>query len=52
MMAIKTPTGRRTIDARTYKVFEGDTLVHIEENISDNRLFDLKYNEFKLGMPF
>ena len=48
MLAIKTPTGRRTIDGRTYKIFEGETLAHIEENLSDERLHALFANEFEL----
>ena len=48
MLAIKTKTGRRTIDGRIYKVFEGEELVHIEENISDERLKSLFENEFNL----
>ena len=48
MIAIKTPEGRRTIDGRVYKVFEGETLVHIEKNISDDRMNALLENEFKL----
>lgn len=50
MIAIKTPGGRRTIDGRVYKVFEGETLVHIEENISDDRMTALLENEFKLTL--
>lgn len=48
MLAIKTETGRRTIDGRCYKVFEGETLVHIEEDISDERLHSLFAGEFRL----
>ena len=48
MLAIKTKTGRRTIDGRIYKVFEGEELVYIEENISDERLKSLFENEFNL----
>lgn len=48
MLAIKTEAGRRTIDGRCYKVFEGEELVHIEENISDERLNSLFENEFRL----
>lgn len=48
MLAIKTPAGRRTIDDRTYKVFEGEKLVHIEENLSDVKLRSLFQNEFFL----
>lgn len=48
MLAIKTETGRRTIDGRTYKVFAGEELVYIEEDISDARLDELLANEFGL----
>ena len=48
MLAIKTETGRRTIDGRTYKEFEGEELIHIEEDISDARLSSLFENEFRL----
>ena len=48
MLAIKTKTGRRTIDGRVYKVFKGEELVYIEENISDERLKSLFENEFNL----
>lgn len=49
MLAIKTETGRRTIDGRCYKVFEGEKLIHIEENLSDERLHSLFSNEFHLA---
>ena len=48
MLAIKTETGRRTIDGRTYKVFDDEKLIHIEEEISENRLRSLFENEFQL----
>lgn len=48
MLAIKTPNGRRTIDGCTYKVFEGEKLVHMEENLSEERLYSLFQNEFYL----
>ena len=48
MIAIKTPEGRRTIDGRVYKVFVGEELVHIEEDISDVRMAELLAGEFKL----
>ena len=48
MIAIKTPEGRRTIDGRTYKVFCGEELVHIEENITDARMNELLEKEFLL----
>lgn len=48
MLAIKTETGRRTVDGRCYKIFEGEKLVHIEENLPDERLKALFANEFRL----
>lgn len=48
MIAIKTEDGRRTIDGRVYKVFCGEELVHIEENITDVRMAELLHGEFKL----
>ena len=49
MVAIKTENnGRKTIDGRVYKIFENETLVHIEEDISDARMAELLEKEFKL----
>lgn len=48
MVAIKTGEGRRTIDGRVYKVFRASTLIHIEENISDERMAELLRSEFRL----
>lgn len=48
ILAIKTETGRRSIDGRAYKIFEGEELTHIEENLSDERLHSLFENEFHL----
>ena len=48
MIAIKTEDGRRTIDGRTYKVFCGEELVQIEEEISDERMGTLLHGVFKL----
>ena len=50
MLAIKTETGRRTIDGRTYKVFEGEQLIHIEENLSDEALHRLFRTQFLLDI--
>ena len=41
MVAIKTSYGRRAVNGRDYKVFRGDELVSIEENISDERLYEI-----------
>ena len=49
MIAIKTEVGRKTLDDRTFKVFENGKLSHIEENISDERFFDVLNNEFLIN---
>ena len=46
MVAIKTPNGRRAINDHDYKVFEGDELIHIEENITDARLCEILAQNF------
>lgn len=46
MVSIKTPTGRKAINGRVYKVFEGDMAVSVEEGISDERLYELLQSEF------
>ena len=48
MIAIKTEKGRKTIDGRVYKEFHVDELVHIEEDISDERMAELLEKDFKL----
>ena len=48
MIAIKTPAGRCTIDGRTYKEFIGEDLVHMEENVTDQRFDELLTTIFKL----
>lgn len=48
MIAIKTEAGRCTIDGRVYKEFCVDTLTHIEEDISDERMEELLCGVFKL----
>lgn len=48
MIAIKTEEGRKTIDGRVYKEFHVEKLVHIEENISDERMAELLEKDFKL----
>ncbi len=46
MVAIKTPTGRKAINGRDYKVFEGDALTFLEEGVSDERLYEILRTEF------
>jgi len=48
MLAIKTTSGRKTVDNRTYKVFEGENLALIEENVSESRLEEIFRLEFGL----
>ena len=48
MLSIKTPTGRCTMDGRTYKEFAGETLTHMEEDITDGRIAELLSSVFKL----
>ncbi|MBE5762540.1 MAG: arylamine N-acetyltransferase [Clostridiales bacterium] len=50
MIAIKTDGGRKAINGSEYKVFFGDELIHIEENITNERYTELLKNEFKLGI--
>ena len=48
MLAIKTPDGRRTIDGNCYKVFRGDELIHIEDDLPEDAIRVLFRNEFRL----
>ena len=52
MVAIKTPDGRRAINDRDYKIFEGGELVHIEENITDERLYEILKTDFGIAWQF
>lgn len=47
-LAIKTEDGRRTVDNRVYKEFRGEELVHMEEDISDERMKELLGSAFRL----
>lgn len=49
MVAIKTPTGRRSLDDRCYKVFENDQLCAQEDAISDARMSALLEEVFLIG---
>lgn len=49
MLAIKTETGRRAINGRDYKEFEGDTLTYLEENVDDARLRVLLAERFGIA---
>lgn len=46
MIAIKTPLGRKTIDGDVFKIFEGETLVHIEENVPKEKIREILESEF------
>ncbi len=46
IVAIKTDTGRKTVSHRTYKVFSGEEVTHIEENMSDARRKEVLKAEF------
>lgn len=48
MIAIKTQRGRKTIDGRVYKIFEEESPVYVEQEISDERMAQLLQSEFKL----
>ena len=50
MIAIKTAEGRKTIDDRLYKVFEGDRVVHSEDGITPERYKELLKTEFYLNV--
>ena len=52
MVAIKTPNGRRAINDRDYKIFENGTLIHIEENITDARLYEILEKDFGIVWQF
>ncbi len=49
MVAIKTATGRKTVNHRTYKIFEGEKITHIEENMTDERRRAVLKDEFGLA---
>ncbi len=48
MVAMKTETGRKTLDGRCYKEFAGQELVRIEEDMSDTRRDEVLRNEFAI----
>lgn len=50
MIAIKTETGRKTVDGSTYKVFEGETLKEIRENLTDKEIDQILKTEFFLNV--
>ena len=50
ILSLKTPSGRITIDGRDYKEFSGDEIVHIEENITNERFISLLKNKFGINI--
>lgn len=52
MVAIKTPNGRRAINDHDYKIFQNGELVHIEENITDARLYEILEKDFGIVWQF
>lgn len=52
MVAIKTPNGRRAVNDHDYKVFESDALIHIEENVTDARLYEILKTDFGIEWQF
>ena len=50
MVAIKTVDGRCSLDGRVYKRFRGGELIHMEENISDERRAQLLREVFLLNV--
>ena len=49
---MKTPNGRRAINGRDYKIFEGGELIHIEENITDARLYEILKTDFGIDWTY
>ena len=52
MVAIKTPNGRRAINDHDYKVFENGELIHLEENITDARLYEILKADFGIAWKY
>lgn len=48
MVSIKTETGRKTLNGREYKVFSGDEVVEIRENLTDLQLAEILKREFQI----
>ena len=46
IVAIKTPTGRKSIDDRDFKIFDGTELIHREENCTDERITEILSEHF------
>ena len=50
IVALKTLSGRKTVDGRSFKVFSDGELVRILENMSDDRLRRVLYDEFGIDL--
>lgn len=48
MVAIKTENGRKTINDREFKVFDKGELIHIEKNMTDERLYEVLDKDFNI----
>lgn len=48
ILSIKTKDGRKTINGRDFKMFSGEEVIYIEENISDARMKAILEKEFHL----
>ena len=46
MVALKTSTGRKTVDGNTFKIFEGANLVYIKEKLTRAELDEILSKEF------
>ena len=49
MVAIKTSNGRRAINDHDYKIFQNGELIHIEENVTDARLYEILESDFGIA---
>lgn len=52
MVAIKTPDGRRAINDHDYKIFQNGELIHIEENVTDTRFYEILESHFGIVWQF
>lgn len=48
MVALKTENGRKTVNDHDFKIFDKGELVHIEENMTDERLYEVLLKEFNI----
>ena len=50
MLAIKTEKGRKSVDVDVYKVFEGEVLTEIKENLSEDELREIYREHFGISL--